>query len=56
MTPEIELLTTLEQELPAKTRTRLDTAVERIVSAKKRAQKVVVIIEFRQDFPELRPP
>jgi hypothetical protein len=43
MTPEIELLNTLENELPADTRVRLATAVERIVAAKRSGKKIAVV-------------
>jgi hypothetical protein len=43
MTPDLELLDSLERELPADTRTRLDAAVESVVAAKQRGQKVAVV-------------
>ena len=43
MTPNLELLQSLENELPASTRSRLDTAVQRIVAAKQRGRKIAVV-------------
>jgi len=43
MTPDTKLLTALENELPENTRVRLGAAVQRIVAAKQRGQKIAVV-------------